>query len=240
MKAYGITDIGRVRDSNQDSFAYSLEQNEAVWAVVCDGMGGANGGYYASSTARDVYSQAMNINLNSLKAKQIENLMTEAVVDANKKIYDTALKQPDLMGMGTTLVSAVLVNGEAFIVHVGDSRAYLIRDNEITQLTEDHSVVQELINLNKITKEEAKNHPEKNMITRAVGVRDSVESDLSKISLNKSDAIVLCTDGLSNLVEDFEILNTVKENSQQAAAQQLVSLALSRGGNDNITVVVIK
>ncbi|MBQ9936780.1 MAG: Stp1/IreP family PP2C-type Ser/Thr phosphatase [Oscillospiraceae bacterium] len=240
MKAYGITDIGRVRDSNQDSFAYSLEQNEAVWAVVCDGMGGANGGYYASSTARDVYSQAMNINLNSLKAKQIENLMTEAVVDANKKIYDTALNQPDLMGMGTTLVSAVLVNGEAFIVHVGDSRAYLIRDNEITQLTEDHSVVQELINLNKITKEEAKNHPEKNMITRAVGVRDSVESDINKISLNKSDAIVLCTDGLSNLVEDFEILNTVKENSQQAAAQQLVSLALSRGGNDNITVVVIK
>ena len=240
MKAYGITDIGRVRDSNQDSFAYSLEQNEAVWAVVCDGMGGANGGYYASSTARDVYSQAMNINLNSLKAKQIENLMTEAVVDANKKIYDTALNQPDLMGMGTTLVSAVLVNGEAFIVHVGDSREYLIRDNEITQLTEDHSVVQELINLNKITKEEAKNHPEKNMITRAVGVRDSVESDINKISLNKSDAIVLCTDGLSNLVEDFEILNTVKENSQQAAAQQLVSLALSRGGNDNITVVVIK
>ena len=240
MKAYGITDIGRVRDSNQDSFAYSLEQNEAVWAVVCDGMGGANGGYYASSTARDVYSQAMNINLNSLKAKQIENLMTEAVVDANKKIYDTALNQPDLMGMGTTLVSAVLVNGEAFIVHVGDSRAYLIRDNEITQLTEDHSVVQELIKLNKITKEEAKNHPEKNMITRAVGVRDSVESDINKISLNKSDAIVLCTDGLSNLVEDFEILNTVKENSQQAAAQQLVSLALSRGGNDNITVVVIK
>ena len=112
MKAYGITDIGRVRDSNQDSFAYSLEQNEAVWAVVCDGMGGANGGYYASSTARDVYSQAMNINLNSLKAKQIENLMTEAVVDANKKIYDTALNKPDLMGMGTTLVSAVIVNGE--------------------------------------------------------------------------------------------------------------------------------
>ncbi len=240
MKAYGLTDIGKVRESNQDCFAVSVDGAQPVWAVVCDGMGGANGGYFASSTAAGAFSHSMDISFEGLKTKQIENVMCEAVQTANYSVYKTACKQQDLAGMGTTLVAAVVFGDSAHIVHVGDSRAYQIGDGKITRLTTDHSVVQQLVELGQITEQEAKVHPEKNMITRAVGVKDSVESDAASVKLRKNDAILLCTDGLTNLVEESEIFNIVENNSQEEAAEMLISLALSRGGTDNVTVVLIK
>ena len=240
MRAYGLSDIGKVRESNQDCFAVSVDGAEPVWAVVCDGMGGANGGYFASSTAVGAFSHSMDISFEGLKPKQIENVMCEAVCNANQSIYKTSCEQADLSGMGTTLVAAVVLGDGAHIVHVGDSRAYLIGDGKVSRLTTDHSVVQQLVELGQITEEEAKVHPEKNMITRAVGVKETVEADSSSIKLRRDDAILLCSDGLSNLVSEEEIGDIVAKTPHEEAAELLISLALSRGGADNITAVIIK
>lgn len=240
MIAFGLTDIGKVRESNQDSFAVSVSGAQPVWAVVCDGMGGANGGYFASSTAVGEFSHSLDISFDGLKPKQIENVMCEAVRSANELVYKTSCEQPDLSGMGTTLVAAVVVGDSAHIVHVGDSRAYHITDKKISRVTNDHSVVQQLVDLGQITEEEARNHPEKNMITRAVGVKEDVEPEATVIKLHKSSAILLCSDGLSNLLEDKEIGEIVLNNAPEEAVESLVNLALLRGGTDNITAVVIK
>ncbi len=240
MRAYGLSDIGKVRESNQDCFAVSVDGAQPVWAVVCDGMGGANGGYYASNTAVGAFSHGMDISFEGLKSKQIENVMCEAVQNANQSVYKTALEQPELSGMGTTLVAAVVLGDSAHIVHVGDSRAYLIGGDKISRLTTDHSVVQQLVELGQITEDEAKVHPEKNMITRAVGVKDDVSADTCSIKLRRDDAILLCSDGLSNLVEEEEMRDIVATTPHEEAAELLISLALSRGGADNITAVIIK
>ncbi len=240
MKAYGLTDIGLVRESNQDCFAVSVDGAEPVWAVVCDGMGGANGGYYASSTVSAAFSHSMDINFEGLKPKQIENVMCEAVRGANESVYKTACEQPDLSGMGTTLVAAVISGDTANIVHVGDSRAYLVGDGKVTRLTNDHSVVQQLVELGQITEEEAKVHPEKNMITRAVGVKEDVEPEANTCKLHKNESVLLCTDGLTNLVDDIEILEIISNNAIEDATEKLVDLAKSRGGTDNVTVVIIQ
>lgn len=240
MRAYGLSDIGKVRESNQDCFAVSVDGAQPVWAVVCDGMGGANGGYYASNTAVGAFSHGMDISFEGLKSKQIENVMCEAVKNANQSVYKTALEQPELSGMGTTLVAAVVLGDSAHIVHVGDSRAYLIGGDKISRLTTDHSVVQQLVELGQITEEEARVHPEKNMITRAVGVKENVSADASSVKLRKNDAILLCSDGLSNLLEEEEMRDIVATTPHEEAAELLISLALSRGGADNITAVIIK
>lgn len=240
MRAYGLSDIGKVRESNQDCFAVSVDGAQPVWAVVCDGMGGANGGYYASNTAVGAFSHGMDISFEGLKSKQIENVMCEAVKNANQSVYKTSLEQPELSGMGTTLVAAVVLGDGAHIVHVGDSRAYLIGGDKISRLTTDHSVVQQLVELGQITEEEARVHPEKNMITRAVGVKEDVSADASSVKLRKNDAILLCSDGLSNLVEEEEMRDIVATTPHEEAAELLISLALSRGGADNITAVIIK
>ena len=240
MKAYGLTDIGKIRESNQDSFAVSVDGALPVWAVVCDGMGGANGGYYASSTAVGVFSHGMDISFDGLKPKQIENLLCEIVSSANDAVFKTACEQQELEGMGTTLVAALVLGDSAYIAHVGDSRAYLIEGGKITRLTVDHSVVQQLVDIGQITEEEAKVHPEKNMITRAVGVKESVETDTSSVKMRKNSAILLCTDGLSNYLDEAEMLEIVENDMHEEAAERLISIALERGGSDNITAVIIK
>ncbi len=240
MRAFGATDIGRVRESNQDCFALSVDGAIPVWAVVCDGMGGANGGYYASSTASGVFSHGLDVSFDSLKSKQIENILSEAVRSANEVVYKTSCEQPELSGMGTTLVAALVMGETAYIVHVGDSRAYHIHNGKIKRVTTDHSVVQQLVELGQITEEEAKFHPEKNMITRAVGVKDDVSPETDVVKLHKTSAILLCSDGLSNLVEQEEMLEIIENNEHEDAVEKLISLALERGGNDNITAVIIK
>jgi len=240
VKAYGLTDIGKIRESNQDSFAVSLDGALPVWAVVCDGMGGANGGYFASSTAVGVFSHGMDISFEGLKPKQIENLLCDIVSTANYTVFSAATKQEQLKGMGTTLVSALILNDYAYIAHVGDSRAYLVENSGVKKLTTDHSVVQQLVQIGQITEEEAKVHPEKNMITRAVGVKESVDVDTSYVKMKKNSAILLCTDGLSNYLEEDEIFDIISNNDIQDAAEKLIQIALERGGSDNITAVIIK
>lgn len=240
MKAFGLTDIGSVRESNQDCFAVSVDGAAPVWAVVCDGMGGANGGYYASSTVSAEFAHSMDVSFEGLKQKQIENIMCEAVISANNIVYKTACEQPDLSGMGTTLVAALVMGDAAHFVHVGDSRAYVVGDGKISRITDDHSVVWQLVTLGQITEQEARVHPEKNMITRAVGVKEGVDPEVNFCKLRKNDSVLLCTDGLTNLVDDDEILEIVENNISEDAVEKLISLAISRGGTDNITAVVIK
>jgi len=240
VKAYGLTNIGNVRESNQDSFAVSVDGAQPVWAVVCDGMGGANGGYYASSTAVGVFSHGMDISFDGLKSKQVENLLCDVVNSANEAVYKTACAQSELSGMGTTLVAALILGDYAYVAHVGDSRAYVIEDGNVSRVTVDHSVVQQLVDIGQITEEEAKNHPEKNMITRAVGVKSEVDTDVSAVKLHKNSAVLLCSDGLSNYVDDFELSDIIENNPHEEAVEILISLALQRGGSDNITAVIIK
>ena len=240
MRAFGATNIGRVRESNQDCFAVSVDGMVPVWAVVCDGMGGANGGYYASSTAAAVFSHGLDIGFDSLKPKQIDNVLSEAVREANDVVYKTSIEHLELSGMGTTLVSALVMGDTAHVVHVGDSRAYHIHHSKIKKVTVDHSVVQQLVEIGQISEEEAKTHPEKNMITRAVGVKADVEPEVSSFKVGKTSVILLCSDGLSNLVEENEMLEIINQNEPEIAVENLISLALERGGNDNITAVIIK
>lgn len=241
MQAYGKTDIGKVRESNQDSFVLSVDGAQPVWAVVCDGMGGVSGGYFASSTAVASFSNGMDVSFEGLKPRQIENLLCEAVSSANAAIYETACNQSDLEGMGTTLVAALVLGDTAYIVHVGDSRAYRINGEMAECLTVDHSVVQQLVEIGQITEEEARVHPEKNMITRAVGVKDSVSADVRSLKLKKGDRLLLCTDGLSNFVEDAEMASISSKHEEiRDAVDALIALALERGGSDNVTAVILE
>ena len=240
----GITDVGMRRTHNEDNF---LINDELQLFIVCDGMGGHVGGEIASAIAVHTLEEAfISLDWNS-KEKHFENRdefareqLRFAVRLAGKKIYETAQKEPRYMGMGTTCLAMFIDRCNAFIVHVGDSRGYLIRDNEINQLTEDHSWVNERISAGLMTPEEAKNHRLKNVITRSLGINEEVEVDVLMQALRQDDQLVLCSDGLSNLVETEEIGALCLENSPQEAGRKLINMACERGGDDNITVVILR
>lgn len=239
MKIVAKTDKGRVRDSNQDAYAVGEFPDEVAWAIVCDGMGGAAGGNIASALAVKVISDKINASYReSMKDSSIKNMLHSALTAANMEVYDMAYANPDLNGMGTTVVCAIVKNGNAFIAHAGDSRAY-IYDGELKQVTTDHSVVQKLLDSGQITKEEAEHHPYKNRITRAIGVDKSIEIDFDEIELDDDEVLILCTDGLSNYVTDDEMINEVQDGKYYAFADRLVRKANNNGGGDNITVVAI-
>lgn len=239
MKIVAKTDKGRVRDSNQDAYAVGEFPDEVAWAIVCDGMGGAAGGNIASALAVKVISDKINASYReTMKDSSIVNMLHSALTAANMEVYDMADANPDLNGMGTTVVCAIVKNGKAFIAHAGDSRAY-IYDGELKQVTTDHSVVQRLLDSGQITKEEAEHHPYKNRITRAIGVDKSIEIDFDEIELGDDEVLILCTDGLSNYVTDDEMINEVQDGKYYAFADRLVRKANNNGGGDNITVVAI-
>lgn len=241
MRAYGKTDIGKVRESNQDCFVLSTDGALPVWAVVCDGMGGVSGGYYASSTAAASFTHSMEASFEGLKPRQIENLLREAISVANTGVYEAACAQSDLTGMGTTLVAALVLDETAYVAHVGDSRAYLIGKDGAHRLTVDHSVVQQLVQIGQITEDEARVHPEKHMITRAVGVKESVDADVHSFRLKKGDRLLLCTDGLTNFISDDELAALAAEHPEaEEAVAALIETALQRGGSDNITAVILQ
>lgn len=239
MKIVAKTDKGRVRDSNQDAYAVGEFPDEVAWAIVCDGMGGAAGGNIASALAVKVISDKINASYReSMKDSSIINMLHSALTAANMEVYDMADANPDLNGMGTTVVCAIVKNKKAFIAHAGDSRAY-IYDGELKQVTTDHSVVQRLLDCGQITKEEAEHHPYKNRITRAIGVDKSIDIDFDEIDLDDDEVLILCTDGLSNYVSDDEMINEVQDGKYYAFADRLVRKANNNGGGDNITVVAI-
>ncbi|MBE6903934.1 MAG: Stp1/IreP family PP2C-type Ser/Thr phosphatase [Ruminococcaceae bacterium] len=228
----GNSDKGLVRAENQDALLIEKISDSSAFIIVCDGMGGARGGAVASGLASELILK----HLKEQENKDIEQMLKEAICQANKVVFEKSLEEEELSGMGTTVVAIVLQKDEAFIAHVGDSRAYLVGKNEITQLTVDHSYVQEMVDTGKISKEEARNHPKKNIITRALGVADKVEAEISKVKLQEGQVLLACTDGLINHVLDEEILNIVQNSEDKV--NELIALANSRGGSDNITVAI--
>lgn len=239
MLMIGKTDKGLVRESNQDDFAVGNLAGGAAFAVVCDGMGGANGGNIASKTAVEIIKKAIPDGFSeNFTTEDIKTLITNSVNKANEAIYKTACENSDLYGMGTTVVAAVIKDGVVTVANAGDSRAYLVGD-EITQLTHDHSVVQEMVENGKITSDEAMTHPQKNIITRALGVDKSIDIDFAEKKMADGEKLLICTDGLTNLLTDAEIFKILKDTEIGKTAEILVTAANDNGGNDNITVVVV-
>ncbi len=240
MRVYSGSDIGLVRDSNQDCCQTGIFSDHAVWAVVCDGMGGANGGCTASSVATETISQRLTESYYSeMNSEQLRTLMENAVSEANTKVYEMSMETFTLRGMGTTVVCAVARNGKIHIVHAGDSRAYIYRDGHISRLTTDHSVVQELVLAGQITEEQARIHPNRNLITRALGVDAMLSTDYTEETFEGGNKLILCTDGLSGYFSDEQLAGLVKNTDGDELIERLIRAAKSQGGSDNITVAVI-
>lgn len=239
MNLFGRTDIGCVRSSNQDAYLSGSLPNGAAWTVVCDGMGGANGGNIASLTAVEVISAGLKA-MSFAPGTDAAAYLLELLAAANRAVYEKAQQEPSLMGMGTTAVVALVHDGHCTIAHVGDSRAYLFRDRTVRQLTEDHSVVQELVRIGELTPEQARTHPRRNIITRAVGVGPLAEPDVTTIEFRPGDVLLSCTDGLSGYLTEDELGAFMNEYKGQTLVDHLLDHALQAGGADNITVSVIE
>ena len=241
MQFWGLTDAGCVRSQNQDTFLIEqLDRNSAL-AVICDGMGGAKSGNIASSLAADVFVQEVKRSYSSLMDREkADQMLRSAVKLANFTVYDQAKQFEEFDGMGTTLV-AVLVRGKkATVVNVGDSRAYLINTEGVFQLSTDHSLVQMMVERGELSPETAKTYPGKNLITRAVGTEPVVMCDLFHTDAAKGDYFLLCSDGLSNMMDDQEILFEVVHGADKSACcQRLLNIAKNRGAPDNVTSVLI-
>ena len=240
MRIFSSTDIGQKRSSNQDAFFAGEFDNGAAFAVVCDGMGGANAGNVASEKAASIISEYIVKSYSSkMNATAIETMLRAAVDSANSEIFELSKNNEELSGMATTVVAALCVDNLVHIVHVGDSRAYLIGKDEISQLTVDHSVVQSMVESGEIDQNEAKNHPNKNIITRAVGAKADILCDYTMAIKPENFVLLICTDGLSNFVEDDLLFKTIQNTDKEICAVELVKIANNAGGSDNITVVLI-
>lgn len=228
------SDVGIVRNLNEDYAGYIEEEDYKLY-VVADGMGGHNAGEVASEMAVDAVKAYVKENYKNDGSNVLEN----AILFANEKIYDKARCSLEYKGMGTTLVAALVYEDNVLVANVGDSSCFGITGNDIIKITKDHSLVQELIDSGSITEEEGRNHPKKNVITRALGTNNVVKIDIFKIDMNTYDKYLLCTDGLSNEVLKEEILREINDiNDYNTACDKLVLLAKNRGGRDNITVLL--
>jgi len=241
----GMTDVGVKRTNNEDNY---LINEELQLFVVCDGMGGHVGGEFASAiavnTVEEVIAAAEFQPSSPSGPVDPSDLLREklryAVRLAGKKIYEKALEEPEYKGMGTTCLALLVAAGNAYLAHVGDSRGYMVREGRIEQLTEDHSLVNEKIKAGLLTPEQAKTHKLKNIITRSLGYMEDVEVDLQVRALRRGDRYVLCSDGLSNLLDTTEIGDAVLEYGPQESVCRLIQIACDRGGDDNITTIVAR
>lgn len=238
LRSYALTDIGRRRQLNQD-FIYCSETpvgNLPNIFIVADGMGGHNAGDYASVLAVETVVEEIGASFEKSPVKVLEH----AIAKANTILRQRASENFSLSGMGTTLVAATCIGRYLEVANVGDSRLYVVGD-EITQITEDHSLVEEMVRMGGIGREEARNHPDKNIITRAVGARDDVEIDFFNLELQTGDMVLLCSDGLTNMVDDEMIRRILKNGgSLRDRVEELVETANRNGGKDNISVIVIE
>ena len=235
MKVFSATDIGRKRQVNQD-FIFTSEGavgNLPNLLVVADGMGGHNAGDFASRYGVSVLVESVRKDRNFNPVKILRN----AIEAANREILTQARMDPAMAGMGTTMVACTIVGGYAYVANVGDSRLYVSAE-ELTQITQDHSLIAEMVRLGELTAEEGRNHPDKNIITRAVGTADEVRIDFFDIKLEPGNRILMCSDGLTNMVDDEHIFEILKEKGAEETAQVLVDEANKNGGKDNIAVVV--
>lgn len=243
MKSFGITDPGKVRTENQDSYVIeNCDRRKSVVAVICDGMGGAKAGDLASQLSSKAFvSKVFETILSSrMRLPGYEVLLRESCDAANGVVYEYSRFDANYNGMGTTLVGGVITRHKAHIVNVGDSRAYHINRRGIKQITRDHSYVQELVDSGAISEVEAKIHPKRNIITRALGVDKRIQSDYFDVNLRNGDAILLCSDGLSNTITDAEMLSAYKsDRTPEKVCRTLIDLALERGARDNVSVVLV-
>jgi len=246
IASYGLSNVGMKRGQNEDNYLINEDLN---LYVVADGMGGHLGGEFASkmavSTVEEVIERLSNPEgtpQNGANARDIPtgDRLRFAIKEAGRRIFDQALYDEALKGMGTTTVAALIDNDKAFIANVGDSRGYLIRDGKIEQVTEDHSLVGEQVKAGILSAHDARAHRLKNIITRSVGYQEEVESDVSERALKAGDKLLLCSDGLSNLVDDGEMEEVVTRYPLNEACERLVELANQKGGDDNITVILIQ
>lgn len=255
MEYYGMTDIGRFRADNQDSFSVTRLAENAVLAVVCDGMGGAVGGKIASTLAVEKFSVYVKEKIQSFLSicfdnhnddeAIIEGIMKQAVAEANAAVYNYAKDSIDLIGMGSTLVSVLVIDREAYICNVGDSRLYHLTSHSMRQVTTDHSYVQMLVDTGVLAPELAAAHPDRNVITRAIGTRALVTSESFRLTVSDNETLMLCSDGLSGYASNEEIYAIVWGSKEiyarptEEKVKALIDLANANGGRDNITAVLL-
>ena len=241
MRAFAKSDVGKLRDTNEDSYYISNVDDEIKIFILADGMGGYNGGEIASKLAVSTALSYIQTNFaNTPKEKEdILNLVKSAMEYANMVVYEKSNNEKELTGMGTTLEVCLIYNNKVYIGHVGDSGIYRIRKEFIRKLTHDHSYVQKLVKDGTITEEEARNHPKKNMLMKALGCTAFLEPDVTVKGFIKDDIILMCSDGLSNMLDDEEIYEIIRQEGT-LAAEKLVEKANENGGYDNITAIVIR
>lgn len=256
MICAGNTDIGMRRSSNQDTFILKTYSEKTCLCVVCDGMGGAKGGNEASRIASEKFASVIDDFITpyigrkdrTLHSNDVRDALLDAVEQANNAVYQYAQDHSSMKGMGTTLVAALIINKNVFAVNVGDSRMYFMKGSKIKQITKDHSYVQHLLDLGQITEKEAATFPNKNIITRAVGTENSVRADFYRESPSDGTYVMLCTDGLTNFIENEEIRKIVVDDAPKSIDQirlslivrKLIDTANQNGGADNITSAIIK
>ena len=241
MQYWGLTDPGCVRPQNQDTYQIENLDKHTILCVVCDGMGGAKSGDVASALAVETFSREVKRCWNgNVDGEAAEKMLRDAVNAANTAVFEKAKEAEEFTGMGTTLVAALVQNKRATFVNVGDSRGYCIHPDGIRQVTRDHSLVQMMVFHGELTPEQAKTYPGKNYITRAIGTESAVECDINSISIKKGSYILLCTDGLSNLLDEQELLYEVAhEGKPEECCQRLLDIAKKRGAPDNVTSALV-
>lgn len=241
MRAFAKTDVGKAREMNQDYYYISNPEDQAQIFILADGMGGYNGGEIASKLATTSALSYIQSNFENVpkEREDILNLIKSAMEYANMVVYEKSKEDKELENMGTTLEICIIYGNKMYIGHVGDSRIYRIRKEFIRKITHDHSYVQKLVKDGTITQEEAENHPKKNMLMKAIGCTAFVEPDVTVKGFIKDDIVLICSDGLTNMVEEQEIYNIVTKEGT-LAAEKLIQKANDNGGYDNITAIVIR
>lgn len=236
MKVYGITDRGLIRKQNQDYYS-ATERDGALLAILCDGMGGARSGDVASKMAVSVF----NDDFAASSSKTIGGKLNHALAAANSAVLERSLNDPDCAGMGTTIVATYIQSGShTYVLNVGDSRAYRISPSGISQITRDHSLVADLVEQGKIPPEAARTHPNRNIITRALGTEEYTRGDLFEFDFQPDEFILMCSDGLSDVVTEQEMLYEILYGGDTGSCcQRLLEIALSRGAPDNVTAILI-
>ena len=242
MQSWGLTDPGCVRKQNQDAYRIEQLDRDTLLCVVCDGMGGAKSGNVASTLAADVFAQEVKRTWTpDMDPEKLDMMLRGAVKLANFTVFDQAQQFEEFDGMGTTLVAALIQGRDATVVNVGDSRAYALDEEGIRQITTDHSLVQMMVRHGELTPEQARSYPGKNLITRAIGTEAVVECDIFHRRLAKGECVLLCTDGLSNLLYDQEILfEVVHGANKKSSCERLLAIAKNRGASDNVTCVLVQ
>ena len=241
MLIVGATDVGKVRSANEDGYDFGIFDDGTAWAIVCDGMGGVRGGHIASSLVLEMVSEKIKKCYNKLMPSySFENMLLSTITTANVIVHDRSFTDEELKGMGTTIAAVIIKDHIACIAHVGDSRVYKISEGTIKQITKDHSLAQEMLDRGQLTQEEFENYPKKNIITRALGVDEDIDIDFDFTALEDGESLVLCSDGLSGLISDEDILRIYNDNSINTVCEKYIEAANGNGGHDNITVVVMK